>query len=115
MLPYIHKVVFLVFAVIAGALGLRGFYRLYRRIAAGRPDTDRRLNHIAGRMWYALRITLMQSRTFRKRPLISVFHSFIFYGFAFYLLVNLVDAVEGYITIPLDTLGVVGHIYVLLA
>ena len=115
MLPLTQKILFAVFAVTMGALGLRGFYRLYRRIAAGRFDTDSRLNNPTRRIWYALRTTLTQSRTFRKRPVIGVFHSLIFYGFAFYLLVNLVDAVDGYTPLSFASLGHAGNLYVLLA
>ncbi len=115
MLPLTQKIVFAVFAVVMGALGLHGFYRLYRRIARGRSDTDDRLHGLPRRIWYALVTTLTQSRTFRKRPWVSFFHSFIFYGFTFYLLVNLVDAVDGYIPLSFKSLGLAGNIYVLLA
>lgn len=96
MLPLTQKIAFLVFAVVTGTIGGWGFYRLYRRIAAGSEDTDSRWDRLPKRVWYALTTTLLQTRTFRKRPWVSFFHSFIFYGFVFYILVNLVDAVEGY-------------------
>ncbi len=115
MLPFAQKLLFLLFAVITGALGARGFYRLYRRIAAGRADTDARWNNLPRRIWYALSTTLTQSRTFRKRPVISFFHSFIFYGFTFYLLVNLVDAIDGFVPLSFASLGLAGQLYVLCA
>ncbi len=115
MLPFAQKLLFLLFAVITGALGARGFYRLYRRIAAGRADTDARWNNLPRRIWYALSTTLTQSRTFRKRPVISFFHSFIFYGFTFYLLVNLVDAIDGFVPLSIASLGLAGQLYVLCA
>src|ERR1700742_856716 len=97
MLPLSQKIAFLLFALITIALGCEGFYRLYLRIRRGTPDPEPRLNHLPRRLAYALTTTLLQSRTFKKRPLISFFHSFIFYGFVFYVLVNLVDAIEGYL------------------
>jgi Fe-S oxidoreductase len=112
MLPFGQRLLFLAFAAISGGFGVWGFYRLYRRIARGRPDTDARTNGLMRRMGYALVTTLTQSRTFRKRPVVSFFHSFIFYGFTFYLLVNLVDAVEGFVRLPLASLGLLGHLYV---
>ena len=115
MLPFAQKLLFLLFAVLTGALGARGFYRLYRRIAAGRADTDARWNDLPRRIWYALRTTLTQSRTFRKRPVVSFFHSFIFYGFTFYLLVNLVDAIDGFVPLSFASLGLAGQLYVLCA
>ena len=115
MLPLNQKILFLIFAAITSGLGLRGFYRLFRRIDAGRADTDARVDHLPRRIWYALTTTLSQSRTFRKRPVISFFHSFIFYGFTFYLLVNLVDAVDGFIPLSFASLGLAGNLYVLAA
>ena len=115
MLPLPQKVLFAIFAVVTGALGGRGFYRLYRRIAAGRSDSEARWNDLARRIGYALATTLTQSRTFRKRPWVSLFHAFIFYGFVFYLLVNVVDAIDGYVPLSFASLGPAGHVYVLLA
>jgi Fe-S oxidoreductase/nitrate reductase gamma subunit len=97
MLPLAHKIAFLLFAAVTVAIGLRGFYRVYRRIRAGRRDSDPRFDHLPQRIWYALVTTLTQSRTFRRRPVISFFHAFIFYGFLFYILVNLVDGIEGFV------------------
>ncbi len=115
MLPFQQKIVFLLFAAVTLAFGARGFLRLYRRIAAGRADTDARFDHLPRRIWYALITTLTQSRTFRKRPVVSFFHSFIFYGFTFYLLVNLVDAVDGFVPLSFASLGLAGNLYVLAA
>ena len=105
MLPVPQQIAFLIFAAITGSIGLYGFYRLYLRIRRGRADTDARLNHLPRRIWYALITTLTQSRTFRKRFWVSFFHSFIFYGFSFYLLVNLLEAVDGFYELPLTRLG----------
>ena len=113
MLP--HRIAFLLFALITLALGTHAFMRLYRRIRRGRPDTDSRFDHLPRRIAYALATTLTQSRTFRKRPWVSFFHSFIFYGFTFYLLVNLLDAIDGFHELPLTRLGLAGNLYVLTA
>ena len=103
MLPFAQKIAFLVFAGITGAMGAWEFTRLYQRIAAGRTDADARWDRLGARVWYALTTTLLQTRTFRKRPWVSFFHSFIFYGFAFYILVNFVDGVEGYFPISISS------------
>ena len=111
MLPLAHRIAFLVFAVVMVALSLRGFVALYRKIRAGREDSDLRTNRMPARVWYALTTTLLQTRTFRKRPWVSLFHSFIFYGFVFYLLVNLVDAVEGYGAYSISSASALGAAY----
>ncbi len=97
MLPLPQKILFLLFAVTMGAISFHGFRRLYRRIAAGREDTESRMNQPLRRIGYSLSTTLTQRRTFKKRPWVSFFHSLIFYGFVLYLLVNLIDAVEGFV------------------
>lgn len=111
MLPLPHKILFAVFAAVTGSLGLRGFYRLYRRIARGRSDTDLRLNDLPRRVWYSVVTTLTQRRTFRKRPAISFFHSLIFYGFVFYILVNLLDGIEGFSPFEVTSATFFGRTY----
>ena len=115
MLPFAHKIAFLLFALLTVAIGVRGFYRVYRRIRAGREDSDSHFDHLPQRLWHALATTLTQSRTFRKRPVISFFHAFIFYGFVFYILVNLVDGVEGFIPFSIRSANATGIAYNLLA
>src|SRR5271154_4097074 len=115
MLPSPQKIAFLIFAVITLALGLQGFYRLYLRIRHGTPDPEPRFNNLPRRLVYALTTTLTQQRTFKKRPTIGLFPSFIFYGFVFYGLVNLVDAAEGYLPLAISSSSPIGATYNLLA
>jgi Fe-S oxidoreductase len=88
---------------------------VYRRIRGGREDPEPRFDHFPQRLWYALVTTLTQSRTFSRRPLVSFFHSFIFYGFVFYILVNLVDGIEGFIPFTIRSTRLSGLVYNLLA
>src|SRR3984957_17579742 len=111
MLPLSQKIAFLLFVLITLALGLEGFYRLYLRIRRGTPDPEPRFNNLPRRLVYALTTTLTQQRTFKRRPAIGVFHSFIFYGFVFYGLVNLVDAVEGYFPFSISSGTLPGATY----
>src|SRR5438270_13905847 len=115
MLPLPHKIAFLLFALLTLALAGEGFYRLYLRIRRGTPDPEPRFNHLPSRLAYALTTTLLQTRTFKKRPNIGIFHSFIFYGFLFYGLLNLVDAAEGYFPFSISSASSIGAIYNLLA
>jgi Fe-S oxidoreductase len=115
MLPLSHKIAFLLFALLTLALALEGFYRLYLRIRRGPDDPEPRFNHLPRRIAYALTTTLRQTRTFKKRPTIGIFHSFIFYGFVFYGLVNLLDAAEGYFPFSISSSNPIGAIYNLLA
>ncbi|GGO21852.1 heterodisulfide reductase-related iron-sulfur binding cluster [Deinococcus humi] len=115
MLPLTHQILFLVFAVITGAFGLWGFYRLYLRVRRGAPATERRFDLPGRRILDAVRVSLTQERTFRRRTVISVLHSFIFYGFVFYLLVNVVDGLEGYLRFTISSENPLGAAYNLLA
>jgi Fe-S oxidoreductase len=55
-----------------------------------------RFDHLARRIRRALWIVLTQKSVFKKRPVVSLLHAMIFYGFVFYFLVNLVDVLEGF-------------------
>ena len=111
MLPLAQRIAFLVFAVVTVLLGARGFDRIFRRIRRGIPDTDARTNHWFRRLWYAVRTMLTQRRTFRGRPVVSLFHSFIVYGFFFYVLVNSVDALQGYVPFTIRSSDPAGAAY----
>ncbi|MEF2277867.1 heterodisulfide reductase-related iron-sulfur binding cluster [Deinococcus sp. YIM 134068] len=115
MLPLEHKILFFVFALIAGSFGAWGFYRLFLRIRRGQAATEARWNNPVERVMYALRTTLTQERTFRRRTWVSVLHSFIFYGFVYYLLVNIVDGLEGFIPFHIYSDNPLGATYNLLA
>jgi Fe-S oxidoreductase len=115
MLPLTEKIAFFLFALITLAFAFEGFYRLHLRIRRGTPDPEPRFNNLPRRLTYALTTTLLQTRTFKKRPIISLFHSFIFYGFLFYGLVNLVDSVEGYFPLSISSTNPIGATYNLLA
>ena len=101
LLPLSQRVAFLLFALATITLGTRGFYRTYLRIARGRSDVDLRTDRVAARAWYAIRTALTQERVFRKRRILGVFHVFIFYAFVLYLLLNGIDAIEGFVALPL--------------
>ena len=115
MLPFPQKIAFFLFAVATLAFGWQGFYRLYLRIRRGSADPEPRFDHLARRFSYAVVTTLTQQRTFKKRPAVGLFHSFIFYGFVFYGLVNLIDAIEGYVPFTIPSANPIGAIYNILA
>jgi len=115
LLPLEHKILFFVFALIAGLYGLWGFYRVYLRIRRGAPASEVRWNEVGSRLWYAVRVSLTQERTFRRRPWVSFLHSLIFYGFVYYLIVNVVDGLEGFFPFHIYSDNVLGATYNLLA
>jgi Fe-S oxidoreductase len=58
-------------------------------------------------------IVLTQQTVFNKRPLTSILHAMVFYGFVYYFLVNLVDALEGFF--PFHARGGAWNLFNLLA
>ena len=115
MLPLSSKILFFVFALVFGTLGAWGFYRLYLRIRRGASASETRFDVLGTRLISALSTTLTQERTFRRRTAISTFHAFIFYGFTYYLLVNILDGLEGYFHFGILSSNPLGAIYNLLA
>ena len=96
MLSTPERIAFLLLVVVCGAFAYRGFNRIVRIVRSGR-DAER-TDGLAGRLAKALVDVALQKPVFKARPWVSVFHAFIFFGFSFYLLVNLSDLLEAFVT-----------------
>ena len=94
MLSTTEKILFVLLAVGCLSYGAQRFYAVYRAIKRGKPDT--RFDHLLERIQNALWIVLTQQSVFKKRPVVSLLHALMFYGFILYFLVNLVDVLEGF-------------------
>jgi Fe-S oxidoreductase len=94
MLTTLEKISFVLLA--AGSLYYGGnkIYDVYRAIARGKSDA--RFDNLADRIRRTLWIVLTQQSVFKQRPVVSLLHAMIFYGFIFYFLVNFVDVLEGF-------------------
>jgi Fe-S oxidoreductase len=97
VLTVVEQVIFAVLAVASLILTYLGFRRVIRAIGRGQPGFYPRTNQLPRRIGQAIVKTLAQSTVFRDRPWVSLFHAFVFYGFVLYLLVNLFDALKGYL------------------
>jgi len=97
MLTAVEKVAFVLLVIGSLSFGGMGFYRVFNIIASGKaaPRFDRPLQRILHALW----IVLTQQSLFKKRPLVSFLHALVFYGFVFYFLVNLVDTLEGFLSL----------------
>ena len=111
MLTTVEKILFLLLAIVCLYYAGIGFYRVAKTIVRGKPDP--RFDRMPQRILYALWIVLTQQTMFNKRPLISILHAMVFYGFVYYFLVNLVDALEGFF--PLHARGGAWNFFNLLA
>ncbi|RMH58277.1 MAG: (Fe-S)-binding protein [Deinococcus-Thermus bacterium] len=94
MLTVPEKVLFLLLLLGSLYFGGGALLRVYRAIRRGQPED--RFDHLPARLGRALWQTLTMQTVFKKRPWVSLLHAFVFYGFVFYLSVNLVDVLEGF-------------------
>lgn len=118
MLSTPEKLVFLVLALVALYYAYIGFARVTRVVLRGGPSSYPRLDRLPQRAGRAILRWLSQRTVFKRRPLTSAFHAFIFYGFVLYLFVNLIDLLNGYLPRAWTDgirFGFVGDAYRLLA
>jgi len=94
MLTTLEKILFVLLASGSLYYGGKRFYDVYRVISRGKPDP--RLDKLPERIRRAILIVLTQQSVFKTRPIVSVLHAMVFYGFVFYFLVNAVDVIEGF-------------------
>lgn len=95
MLTVSEKIFFLILAGLCGYLAGVRFYQVFRAISRGKPED--RFDHLALRLLKGLWLAVSQQTVFKKRPFISLLHALVLYGFVFYLAVNLVDLLEGFV------------------
>ena len=89
MLSPNEQIAFILLVLVCGILALQSFNRVFKTVRSG-ADADRSDNLI-GRFITALFDVFLQKSIKNARPIVSLFHSFIFYAFIFYLLVNAND------------------------
>ena len=118
VLTVYEKVIFVILAAVAAWYAYVGFARLVRVVQRGKVGELPRTNQLVTRLVTGGLKTLSQRTVFRDRPVASTFHSFIFYGFVFYLAVNVIDGLNGFLppafTARFD-LGLFGDVYHLFA
>jgi Fe-S oxidoreductase len=95
-LSLLEKVLFVLVAGGFGSWAFVYFARIQKAIVRGAPDLEDRFDNLPNRIGAALWTTLTQSRVFRDRFWVSALHTGIFFGFTYYLLVNVVDGLEGF-------------------
>lgn len=114
MLTLIEKILFVIAVAAALALARITFVRMFRII--GRGQGRLALDHLPRRALKGIAALVTQGRIIRNRTITSLFHYGVAWGFIFYLLVNVVDVLEGYIPgFRFLGDGPVGGIYRLLA
>ena len=95
MLSFEERIVFVLVGLVSILLTARAVARIVRIVRAGRPA--RRSDNLVGRIVSTLIDVGLQKPLFKARPVVSLFHTFIFFGFSFYLLVNLNELLEAFV------------------
>ncbi len=95
MLTNIEKIIFIIASVASLLLTLIGVIRIIRILSAGqgKPDWMSAFRKVT----IAIYRTVTLQPTFRTRPLPSIFHALVAWGFMFYILVNLGDILQAFI------------------
>ena len=101
MLTVFEKLLFAVLVLAVIWNGYQAFDKVYHVIRRGQGDFDDenivRRTLAAGLSWVTLK------PTWKTRPIASLFHAMVAWGFMFYFLINFGDVVQGYF--PITFLG----------
>src|SRR5688572_16253295 len=95
MLTSIEKVLFALAILASFYLTYVTFSRMVKVVLRGQGRLN--FENLPQRLLTGLITLINQGRIIRHRPLTSLFHFFIAWGFLYYFLVNVVDILEGYI------------------
>ena len=96
MLSSTEQIAFVLLVLVCGGLAFQGFRRIFVIVSQGKPSY--RTDEFLSRLIKALIEVGLQKPLFKSRPIVSLFHAFIFFGFSFYLLVNFNDLLEAYVS-----------------
>lgn len=95
MLTVTEKILFALLAVSSLYLAYIHFSRMFRIIDRGSGELPYR--DLPGRILTGIAALFNQGQIIRDRPVTSLFHYAVAWGFIFYIIVNVVDVFEGYI------------------
>ena len=96
MLSNTEQIAFVLLVLVCGGVAFQGFRRIFVIVSQGKPSY--RTDEFLSRLIKALIEVGLQKPLFKSRPIVSLFHAFIFFGFSFYLLVNFNDLLEAYVS-----------------
>lgn len=94
MLTWPERILFLIVVGVSLYLTTITFGRMIKIIARGQGELD--LENLPARVIEGLKVLLTFGPVFKTRPISSIFHAFIGWGFIFYFLVNAFDVLAGY-------------------
>ncbi len=95
MLSSAERVAFILLVLVCSALAFKGFARMVKIVRRGRAA--QRSDNLICRFAEAFIDIALQRPIFKARPVASFFHALIFFGFSFYVLVNVNDLLEAFV------------------
>jgi Fe-S oxidoreductase len=95
MLTTIEKVLFILLIIVAGIAAYITFSQMVRTIFRGQGKI--KIDNIGGAIWRLILAFINQGEIIHRRRITSLFHYAVAWGFIFYLLVNFIDVLEGFI------------------
>ena len=115
MLSTPEKIIFAILALASAAAGLFVVWRIVRIVGRGQGSPD--WSVVPRRLFDAIVVKFVGlGPLWKTRPLATIFHALVAWGFTFYLLVNLGDVTEAYKTgYSFMGRGLLGNAYRLLA
>ncbi len=114
MLTSIEKILFVLAVLISLYFTYVTFNRMIKVIQRGQGQLN--LDGLPQRLLTGLTALVNQGRITRQRPLTSLMHYLVAWGFLYYFLINLVDILEGFIpNFHFLGTGLPGKLYLLLA
>jgi Fe-S oxidoreductase len=114
MLTDIERIIFVVLALFALGAAYKVGQRIYRIIQRGQGTLG--TDNMSARVRRGLGIFISQRTVLKRRPVASIFHTMIAWGFTFYLLVNVVDAAFAWFSDLRSILdNPIGDVFLLLA
>jgi len=115
MLSLPEKVLFILAVIASLYFTYRNFYKMYMVIQLGQGEL--KFDQAAARLQKGLRAFFTQGRMIRHRTTTSLFHYGVAWGFTFYILVNTIDVLEGYLPgrAYFWQIGFIGGLYRLIA
>lgn len=115
MLTLPEKLLFILAVIASLYYTYHNFYKMFKVIQLGQGQL--KLDQLPDRLQKGLRAFFSQGRMIRHRPTASLFHYGVAWGFTFYVLVNLLDVLEGYLPSRYYfwQIGPIGGLYRLIA
>lgn len=97
MLTLAEKIIFALFAAACLYFAWPGFRNIVLAVRRGPEGAYPRFGNLPARIGGAILRTMGQGTVFKARPVVSFFHALVFYGFVYYLLVNVIDVLFAYV------------------